>query len=305
MKYSEYEYKRINLKDLQENINKMIREFKSAESAKKQIEIIQNYQEIQKEIQTYSSIAHLNFSRDTKNNNAISENKFYDELSPEIAAIDNEFTQAIDNSKFKNDLLNKFGKHFFNLISMELKSFDPKLVDLMKEENEITNAYRSLLAGAEMEYKGKKLNLAGLSPYMQDTNRQTRKEAYHLMDNFFKRNEEELDLIFDKLVKIRHKKGKVLNLNNFIPLGYLNMNRSDYGAKEVSEYRKQIVKHIVPLVKKINEKRKDILGYDNMFIYDTLYFKEGNPKPKGGVNFQVKKAERMYTELSKETKDFF
>jgi len=305
MKYSEYEYKRINLKDLQENINKMIREFKSAESAKKQIEIIQNYQEIQKEIQTYSSIAHLNFSRDTKNNNAISENKFYDELSPEIAAIDNEFTQAIDNSKFKNDLLNKFGKHFFNLISMELKSFDPKLVDLMKEENEITNAYRSLLAGAEMEYKGEKLNLAGLSPYMQDTNRQTRKEAYHLMDNFFKRNEEELDLIFDKLVKIRHKKGKVLNLNNFIPLGYLNMNRSDYGAKEVSEYRKQIVKHIVPLVKKINEKRKDILGYDNMFIYDTLYFKEGNPKPKGGVNFQVKKAERMYTELSKETKDFF
>ena len=41
-----------------------------------------------------------------------------------------------------------------------------------------------------------------------------------------------------------------------------------------------------------------------MFIYDTLYFKEGNPKPKGGVNFQVKQANRMYTELSKETKDF-
>ena len=188
---------------------------------------------------------------------------------------------------------------------MELKSFDPKLVDLMKEENELTNEYRSLLAGAEMEYKGKTLNLSGLSPYMQDVNRQTRKEAFQLMDGFFKANEEQLDTIFDKLVKVRHKKGEVLEFNNFIPLGYLNMNRSDYGAAEVAEYRKQIVKHIVPLVKKINEKRKEILGYDQMFIYDTLFFKEGNPKPKGGVDFQVKQAERMYTELSKETKDFF
>ena len=188
---------------------------------------------------------------------------------------------------------------------MELKSFDPKLVDLMKQENELSNEYRSLLAGAEMDYKGKTLNLAGLSPYMQDTNRETRKEAYQLMDSFFNNNEEKLDTIFDKLVKVRHKKAQVLSFDNFIPLGYLYMNRSDYGAQEVLEYRKQIVKHIVPLVKKINEKRKDILGYDDMFIYDTLYFKEGNPKPKGGVEFQVKQAKTMYSELSKETKDFF
>ena len=188
---------------------------------------------------------------------------------------------------------------------MELKSFDPKLVNLMKEENELSNEYRSLLAGAEMEYKGKKLNLAGLSPYMQDTNRKTRKEAYQLMDSFFKENETKLDMIFDKLVKVRHKKAQVLNFDNFIPLGYLNMNRSDYGAKEVDEYRKQIVKHIVPLVKTINKKRKDILGYEKMFVYDTLYFKEGNPKPKGGVDFQVKQAEKMYSELSTETRDFF
>jgi len=305
MKFSEYPYKRIDLEKFQKDTAGMINDFTSAEDGKQQIGIIQKYQKAQKEIQTYASIANLNFARDTKDKKNIDENKFYDDLSPEIAAIDNQFTTAINNSNFKSELLEEFGEHFFNLISMELQSFDPKLVKLMKEENELTNEYRSLLAGAEMEYKGKTLNLAGLSPYMQDVNRQTRKEAFQLMDGFFKANEKQLDTIFDKLVKVRHKKGEVLEFNNFIPLGYLNMNRSDYGADEVAEYRKQIVKHIVPLVKKINEKRKEILGYDQMFIYDTLFFKEGNPKPKGGVDFQVKQAERMYTELSKETKDFF
>ena len=305
MKFSEYPYKRINLEKFRKDTESLINNFKSAKSAEEQIEIIHKYQKTQKEIQTYASIANLNFARDTKNNKNIEENKFYDEINPEIAAIDNQFTKAIDSSKFKKKLLAEFGQHFFNLISMELKSFDPKLVKLMKEENELTNEYRSLLAGAEIKYKGKTLNLSGLSPYMQDINRQTRKEAYELMDNFFSKNENKLDSIFDKLVKVRAKKGEVLGFKNFIPLGYLNMNRSDYGAKEVAEYRQQIVKHIVPLVKKINAKRKDILGYNKMFVYDTLYFKEGNPKPKGGLNFQVKQAERMYSELSKETKKFF
>ena len=76
-------------------------------------------------------------------------------------------------------------------------------------------------------------------------------------------------------------------------------------VQKVEEYRKQIVKYIVPLVSKINKKRKEILGYDEMFIYDTLYFKNGNPKPKGGVDFQVSQAKKMYKELSPETNEFF
>ena len=305
MKYSQYPYKRIDVKSIEKEVKSMIKKFNAAISSEEQIIIIEKYQKIQKEYYTYSSIANLNFSRDTKSKKAIDENNFYDQISPEISEIDNLFTKAIDASIFKKELEEKFGKHFFNLISMELKSFDPKLVPLMKKENELKNEYRSLLASAEIKYKGKTLNLTGLSPFMQETNRETRKEAYKLLDNFFEKNKNKLDDIFDKLVHIRNEKAKALNFQDFIELGYLNMNRSDYGPKEVEEYRKQIVKYIVPLVQKINKKRKAILGYNDMFIYDTLYFKEGNPKPKGGVNFQVKQANRMYTELSKETKDFF
>ena len=305
MKYSEYPYKRIDLKNLKNKIEVMINEFTSANNANQQIKIIQEYQKIQKEYHSYASIAHLNYARNTKDEKAIEENKFYNEVGPEIADIDNNFTKAIDSSRFKKDLLSEFGDHYFKLISMELQSFDSKLVNLMKEENDLKNKYKSLLAGAEIKYKGKTLNLTGLSPFMQDINRETRKEAFLLMDGFFKDNEVELDSIFDKLVKLRDKKAKVLKFDNFIPLGYLNMNRSDYGDVEVSEYRKQIVKHIVPLVEKINQKRKKILGHDKMFVYDTLYFKQGNPKPKGGVDFQVKQAKIMYSELSNETKDFF
>ena len=81
----------------------------------------------------FATLEHLLFSL-LEDKNAIEENKFYDEIGPEVAAIDNKFTKAIDSSKFKKELLAEFGEHYFNLISMELKSFDSKLVKLMKQE---------------------------------------------------------------------------------------------------------------------------------------------------------------------------
>ncbi len=305
MKYSELNYERIKIDEFENYVDNLIVEFNNSSEADTQIDIIEKYQKKQKEFHSYSSIANLNFARDTKDKRAIEENLYYDNIGPEYSAIDNKFTKTIYNSKFKRELVDKFGSHFNDLIEMELKSFDEKIVDILKIENTIKNRYRTLLANAKIEFDGKILNLTGLTPYMQSTNRKERKSAYKKLDEFFKNNSQELDIIFDRLVQLRNQKAKILGFQNYVELGYLNMSRSEYGPNEIKKYRELIVKYIVPLVKKINNKRKEILGIDRMQIYDTLYFKNGNPKPKGGVEFQVNQAKKMYSELSSETKEFF
>ena len=57
MKYSQYPYKRIDLKKLRSDVEKMINKFKSSKSASNQIKILQKYQDLQYEYQTYASIA--------------------------------------------------------------------------------------------------------------------------------------------------------------------------------------------------------------------------------------------------------
>ena len=305
MKYSELNYERIKIDEFENYVDNLIVEFNNSSEADTQIDIIEKYQKKQKEFHSYSSIANLNFARDTKDKKAIQENLYYDNIGPEYSAIDNKFTKTIYNSKFKRELVDKFGSHFNDLIEMELKSFDEKIVDILKIENTIKNRYRTLLANAKIEFDGKILNLTGLTPYMQSTNRKERKSAYKKLDEFFKNNSQELDIIFDRLVQLRNQKAKILGFQNYVELGYLNMSRSEYGPNEIKKYRELIVKYIVPLVKKINNKRKEILEIDKMRIYDTLYFKNGNPKPKGGVEFQVNQAKKMYSELSSETNEFF
>ena len=305
MKYSQFPYKRIDLEKFRKDVEVMINDCKSAKSADKQIQIIQKYQKLQKETQTYASIANLNFSRNTKDIKSIEENKFYDKIMPEIAAIDNEFSKAINTSKYRDKLISKYGQHYFNLVEMRTKSFDNKMIPLMQKENKLTNEYTALISGAEIEFKGNIVNLTGLGPFMQDVDRETRKKAFKAADKFFSKNEEQLDLIFDNLIKIRHQKACILGLKNFIPLAYLSLNRSDYGPEEVKKYRELIVKYIVPLTKKINQNIKKKLRYNTLFCYDTLYFKEGNPTPKGTEEHLVSQAKKMYSELSPETDEFF
>ena len=87
MKYSQYPYERINLEEFKKNIQAMIINFNSADSADEQIEIINNYQNVQKNYHSYGSIAHLNFAKNTKDKKAIKENKYYNEIGPSIFLI--------------------------------------------------------------------------------------------------------------------------------------------------------------------------------------------------------------------------
>jgi len=61
----------------------------------------------------------------------------------------------------------------------------------------------------------------------------------------------------------------------------------------------------VPIVSKLLEQKKSILGLDHLYFYDGINFKDGDPKPKGTPEELVGQAKEMYHELSSETGEFF
>ena len=186
-----------------------------------------------------------------------------------------------------------------------MKSFDPKIKELVEEENKVMNEYTKLIAGAEINFQGKTYNLAGMGPFHQDKDRNIRKTSVEAVFDFFEKNAEELDHIYDRLVKLRHKMAVEMGYKNYIQMGYDKMMRTDYTHVEVAAYRKQIVDHVVPLVKKLQEQKKEILGLKKLYFYDAINFKNGDPKPKGTPEELVKAAKTMYDALSPETSSFF
>ena len=305
MKYSELHYERIDVEKNRKVMEGFVDRISGADSADEQISTILEANDTSREYQSYAAMASLNFSRDINDEKAKAEKDYYDSIGPDMQEIGDIFDKAINDSEFKNELSKEWGDTFLKQIEMGLKTFDPKIKDMLKQETDLRNEYTTLTAGAKIEFEGKNYNLAGLGPFHSDQDRDVRKRSYEARFNWFSENADALDEIYDKLVKLRHKIAVTLGYENFIELGYMRMGRSDYGPNEVANFRKQIVDHVVPIVKKLQEKKKDILGLDHLYFYDGINFKEGDPKPKGTPEHLVKEAQTMYHELSKETGEFF
>ena len=305
MIYKELHYERVDVEKSKNLLNNIISDFKDAESAEKQIESIKKVDSFSRDYMTYQAMASLNFSRNINNDDAKSEKDYYDSISTDMREVYDRFDKVLHESKFKDEIIKEYGQTFLDEIEINLKTFDPKIKDLLKQEIDLKNDYTKLTAGAKIDYEGKEYNLAGLGPFHSDVDRSIRKKSYEARYGWFKDNEHELDDIYDKLVKLRHKIAITLGYENFIELGYYRMGRSDYGPKEVANFRKQIVDHVVPIVSKLHEQKKEILGLDNLNFYDGINFKDGDPKPKGTPDELVKSAQEMYHELSPETGEFF
>ncbi len=305
MKYNDFPYQRVTVVSQKEAMDNWLSRFQGAESVQDQISVIKEADDAIREYSSYQAIASLNFNRNIHDEDAKAEKEYYDSIGPDIQEIYNKLDKAVDTSTYKDELREEWGDTYLKNIEMNLKTFDPKIKEMLRQETDLRNEYTKMIGGAKIEFDGETYNLAGLAPSHLDKDRDVRKRSYSARFGWFEENADTFDQLYDKLVKLRHKIATTLGYDNFIELGYLRMSRSDYGPGEVANFRKQIVDCVVPIVEKLKEQKKAILDLDHLYFYDGINFKEGDPKPKGTPDELVEVARQMYHELSPETGEFF
>nr|MCR5348937.1 M3 family oligoendopeptidase [Bacilli bacterium] len=139
-----------------------------------------------------------------------------------------------------------------------------------------------------------------------DLDRETRKEASEAYYGYLATRVDEIEEIYDKLVKLRDQMAKKLGYANYVELGYLRMGRYDYNQEDVASYRDQIAASVTPLATKLAKAQMKRAGISSPRIYDlSLQFKEGNPVPFGTTEEKIERAKKMYDQLSPEASHYF
>lgn len=261
---------------------------------------------LRRHFDTMLNIANVRHTINTEDSFYEDEQNFYDENLPEYQRLINDFYVVLVKSTYRNEFEKHYGKQLFNIADLTLKTFSNEVMEDLKRENILTSEYVKLIASAKIDFKGETYNLSGISPFQLSTDRPTRVDATKVFFNFFSSHKEELDNIYDKLVKVRHQIALKLGYKNFISLGYARMCRSDYDADMVKSFRKTVQEVIVPAVLKLKERQRVRLGLDKLTFYDdALDFSTGNAKLKGSPEWILTNATTMYKELSPKTNEFF
>jgi M3 family oligoendopeptidase len=306
MGFLDYEYIRPNKDEVEKQFHSGIEKFNNAHSFEEQEQVMQEINKLRSEVFSMVRIAHIRHTIDTTDTFYKEEADFLDSFSPILQGFDMEFYRALVASTFRDELEEKYGEHLFQLAELKLKTYSDEIVEDLQQENRLISRYVKLIASAKIPFKGKEYTLAQLQPFLGDSDRNVRKKALQAHTSFFVENKQELDDIYDQIVKLRSLIAKKLGFNNFVELGYARMLRTDYNRDMVANFRKQVETSIVPIATKLKERQRERIGIDSLYYHDEgYYFLNGNATPKGDPDWIVENAAQMYKELSPETDEFF
>ena len=305
MKFSEMPYVRPDMDKVKAELNACAEKIRTADSVEAQIAAFDEASELSKDLMTTGSIAYVRNTINTADKFYDAEREFFDQAGPELEESLQAINIALLDSPYRKELETHYGSLLFKNLEISRRSFKPELIPLMQEASKLEAQYQKLYAGLTVEFDGQTMPLPMLGKYKESPDRAVRRAAFEAEGKVFDANREELDEIYDKLVKNRNAQGRMLGYDNYIQLGYDRLGRNCYGAKELQEFRDQIATDLVPIIAEVKEAQRKRIGVDRLCIYDDKFrFPDGNAKPEGTAEEILAAGKAMYQDLSPETREF-
>jgi M3 family oligoendopeptidase len=263
------------------------------------------WDDMRRELDTWSSLTHLRFTQDTRDAGARAAVDRRDELEPTITGFDTGLKRRFLASAERGRLESNLGEHVFRLWERDLATFDPVVEADLVAEAKLASEYMELLAGIEVAFDGDTLNLAALGRYTTDPDRSRRHGAatarWHALDE----RGTQLDGIYDQLVHLRDGIARKLGFATFTELGYARMRRVDYDRADVERYRNAVATEVVPLANAIAQRAARQHGIDRLALWDEhLLAAAPAPRPLGDARWIMERTIETFTDLDPRLGDF-
>jgi M3 family oligoendopeptidase len=304
--FEDWPFKVPHIKTLIKKANALTAEFKAAASGEAAYKVYKKMSRFTDKVADDITHCQVLYSLDTTNKEYEKAQNILNEGLPLLSAAQLEFTKAFVASPYRDFLEKKLGSFLFTMYEYQLKGFDEKIVPEATEENKLVMQYEACIASCKIPFRGGTYNLPQMGKFTQDSDRETRKEARHAVDDCVNAKKDEIEGIYDKLVKVRTAMAQKLGYKSYTELAYIKMNRFDYTPEMVASYREQIREFVSPIANKLMHEQAKRTGISNPKLYDLGFvFKSGNPLPIGTTDEKVAHAKEMYKALSPDTDYFF
>ena len=307
MKFADMSYTRPDLDELKARYTDLTTRFAQAHDFSEAEKLFLEKDELERHVLTLSTLAAIRHSINTLDEFYDAEVSFWNNADPELDASRDAWTAALLESPYRKDFEAAYGSLIFRQGEQQRRTFSPAIVEDMKQENALVQEYDKLIASAQIEFEGATYTLAQLTPFKRSDNDARRLAAWKAEGVWFKRQQAQLDRIYNDLVQVRTTMGKKLGYENYLPLGYDRMGRLSYGREDVERFRLAVRSYVVPLANRLFLAQAKRIGrpYPLSCADEALTFRSGNPKPQGSPDDILNAGRTFYSELSPETKAFF
>lgn len=288
-------------------ISKMEKQIEAVENAKSGKDLLLAREEYNRDSEYVGTMARLASTRlnlNSRDEFYAKEMDYFNEALPEMQMYDLKFTKAFLSSPYLEEAKKELNPLVITMMELSIKCADERILDKMQKENQLVTQYSKFVSELTYDFRGEKLTLGALRKHMQDSSRQTRKEAYESLGKTLEANSEFIDDIFDQMVKVRDSMAKELGYSSYVELGYNLMQRTCYDKERVRVFRENVKRDLVPAITRLKNEISSKLGLGQMKLYDDNTYSEKDPMPILDAQGILDAGKEMYHQMSSETKNF-
>jgi len=193
---------------------------------------------------------------------------FIENIEPKIKTMANE----LDKKFLNNSNLNKLEKNRYEVLIRAIKNrveiFKKENVPLETEVAKLSQEYQSISGAMSVNFQGEEKTMQQMNVYLEETDRETRKESWELTAKRRLKDRTKLDELFNKMLALRTKIAKNAGFKNYIEYRFRELERFDYKPEDCTKFQNAVEKVVMPAYNKSLQSRKENMKFKTLRPWD-------------------------------------
>lgn len=170
------------------------------------------------------------------------------------------FTQELDQQKFFT---------YIRSVKKNIDLFREENIPIQAELSVMQQQYGALAGKMTIEVNGKEYTLQQAAKFLESHDRSLREEVYRKIQERRLADKDALHNLYTQLIEKRTAIAKNTGFNNYRDYKFVELGRFDYTKEDCYNFYEAVKLHVLPLIEKIYEKKKQKLGLDTLKPWDT------------------------------------
>jgi oligoendopeptidase F len=189
---------------------------------------------------------------------------YADQLNRKL--IDSPFSKELDDQKYFTYLRN---------VRKSIDLFREENIPLQAELNVMQQQYGAIAGKMTVEVNGQEYTLQQAGKFLESHDRKLREEVYRKIQDRRLQDKQPMHDLYTQLVHKRDQVAKNAGFPNYRDYKFVELGRFDYSKEDCFQFHEAVKLHVLPLIDKIYEKKRQKLGLDTLRPWDTEAEPEG------------------------------
>ncbi len=211
-------------------------------------------------IRMTSDTAHEGYRRSFQN--------FIKEVQPQAAAMGDKLNRKLIELPFIDEHNDPAFQLYKRKIQSSIRIFREENLQLLTEEASLQRLYGEIQGAMSVNYEGKELTMPQASDLLRQSDRAIRERVYHAIQERRLADADELDQLFDDLLRLRQQIALQADFPNYSAYKFQALGRFDYGIDECLRFHESVKSLVVPMLDELAVFRKQQLGLSKLRPYD-------------------------------------